>query len=162
AVDGGFEHQGLELPAGGGAGVGLLVEAEHPAGGAVRQVGGDDGVPVAGGAVAVDLDQRVGDVVDDKGHHLEIPEQPADILAPGSVADTGATVPDAVFGEQFRHLVGKAVGGAVPAAVVVVHVGGLELDDGLPVLHHLEALFEGGQSAFEGVGHGVPFIVGLE
>src|SRR5690606_11468883 len=59
AVDGGFEHQGLELPAGGGAGVGLLVEAEHPAGGAVRQVGGDDGVPVASGQWPVALSPSI-------------------------------------------------------------------------------------------------------
>src|SRR5690554_1041408 len=141
AVGGGLEAQGFEFPAAGGTRVGFLVKTQDPAGRAVGHIGGDDGVPVSAGVVAVDLDQWVGHIMDDKGHDLEVAKQLAYLFPALGVTGVGAAVPDAVLGKQLRHLIGETVGGAFPATVVVVHVGRLQLDDGFAVLHDLEASF---------------------
>jgi len=110
-------------------------------------------VPVAAGSVAIDLDQRVGHVMDDKRHDLEIVKQLTNGLAAFGKTAFRAAIPDAIFGKQLRHFVGKTVGGTFPAAVVVVHIGGFELDDGFAVFEDLEALFKPRQSVFLRITH---------
>src|SRR5579885_2291189 len=141
AVQGQREARALDTPTLGGARVFVL---EYPADQHRGPIGlgqRNQQMPVAGSAIAVDLDNRVGQQMKGERHlgvALVIVAQRGASFAPAVYA----AVPHRIFGKQGDDFVDVMTGAPVPSTVARLAVAGLELLDLLDVLQPAQPLLQ--------------------
>src|SRR6202050_2869350 len=105
-------------------------------------------MPMTRGRIAVHFDQGIGDIVDDEFDGPKALEERLDLGTALRISGIRRAVPYAVVDEHIGNRIGIRMRRSPPAAVVIVHIARLELDQ-------LFAIFERFEPLFNGLGHAV-------